>query len=508
MAPAAPLSDLSAFRRYGILVTLTAATALVAMTITVANTSLPQIQGSLSATQDQIALVVTFNLVATAVGTPATGWLAGRFGRRRVMIVGVSGFTASTLFCGLSASLGELMAWRIGQGLFGAPLIPLSQAIILASFPQRQHGMVTAVFGLGVCVGPIVALLGGGYLSELYNWRWVFFMMVPGGLACLFGVLYFVRGRDPAAEARLDWTGFLALSFAIAAFQFMLDRGERNDWFSSTEIVLEATVAAITFWVFLAHVLTADRPFLNPRLLLDRNYAVGLLLTLVFGALNFTPMTLLPPLLQNLQGYPDSVIGFLLSMRGVGTFLGFVVMMFANRTDPRPWLYVGFGVQAVAGWQMAQFDINVTTWEVAVSSLLQGVGVGLLWVPLTLITFRTLNPAFLPEGTAVFHLLRNMGSSVHISLSVALALRMTKVNYAGMTEHVSPYNEALLYPWTMGAFTTESARGLATLGREVQRQAAMIGYIDAFYFYAVTAAAALPLILLVRWRPRPRGAGS
>jgi MFS transporter, DHA2 family, multidrug resistance protein len=507
MAPAASFSELSTLRRYGVLVTLTAATALVAMTVTVANTSLPQIQGSLSATQDQIALVVTFNLVATAIGTPATGWLAARFGRRRVMIAGVVGFTLATLLCGLSHSLVELMVWRIGQGLFGAPLIPLGQAIILASFPQRQHGMVTAVFGLGVCVGPIVALLGGGYLSELYNWRWVFFMMVPGGVACLAGVLVFVRGRDPATEARLDWTGFLALSVAIAAFQFMLDRGERNDWFASTEIVVEAVVAAVAFWIFCAHVLTANRPFLNPRLLLDRNYAVGLLLTLVFGALNFSPMTLLPPLLQNLQGYPDSVIGFLLAMRGVGTFLGFMVMMFANRTDPRPWLYLGFGVQAVAGWQMAQFDINVTTWEVATSSLLQGLGVGLLWVPLTLITFRTLDPAFLPEGTAVFHLMRNMGSSIHISLSVALALRMGKVNYADMTEHVSPYNEALLYPWVMGGFSTESARGLATLGREVQRQAAMIGYIDAFYFYAATAVVALPLILLVRWRKqRPGGA--
>jgi DHA2 family multidrug resistance protein len=502
MAPADQFSELSAFRRLGILITLTAATALVAMTVTVANTSLPQIQGSLSATQDQIALIVTSNLVATAVGTPTTGWLAARFGRRGVMVWGTVGFTIATLLCGLATSLPELMFWRIAQGLSGAPLIPLSQAIILASFPQRQHGTVVAIFGLGVCVGPIFALLGGGYLSEMYNWRWVFFMMVPGGLACLAGVLVFVRGRDPAAQARLDWTGFIALSLAIAAFQFMLDRGERNDWFASTEIVLEATLAAIAFWVFLAHVLTAERPFLNPRLLLDRNYAVGLLLTLVFGALNFTPMTLLPPLLKNLQGYPDSVIGFLLAMRGIGTFCGFIVMLVASKTDPRPWLYLGFGVQAVAGWQMAQFDLNVTTWEVATSSMLQGLGVGLLWVPLTLVTFRTLNPAHLPEATAVFHLLRNMGSSIHISLSVALALHMANVNYAGLTEHVSPYNEALLYPWAMGAFAMDSARGLATIGREVQRQAAMIGYIDAFYFYALTAAAVLPLILLVRWRGR------
>jgi len=492
--------DLTAFRRWATLLTMTGTTMLYAMAVTVANVSLPQMQGALSATQDQIALVVTFNLVATAVATPMTGWLAGRFGRRRVMLAGVLGFTAFTTLCGLATSLPELVAWRIGQGLAGAPLVPLGQAIILSTFPQRQHGIATTVFGLGVTLGPIFAPTLGGYLSEAYGWRWVFFMMVPPGFAALAGVLIFVKQGDRAADARLDWTGFIALSLAIAAFQFMLDRGERNDWFASTEIVLEATLAAVAFWIFLAHILTTDRPFLSPRLFLDRNFAVGMLLTLFFGAVNFTPMTLLPPLLQNLQGYPDSVIGFLLATRGAGTLAGFVVMMFVNRLDPRPFLYIGFGCQALAGWQMAQFDINVTTWAVAWASALQGLGTGFLWVPITLVTFRTLDPMHLPQATAIFHLLRNLGSSIHISLSVALALRMGKVNYADMTGHVSPYNEVLLFPWVMGSFATDSARALATLGREVQRQSAMIGYIDAFYFFAATGAAALPLILLVRWR--------
>ena len=504
MRTAAQAAELSPFRRWGTLFSVTGATMLYAMAVTVANVSLPQMQGALSATQDQIALVVTFNLVATAVATPLTGWLAARFGRRRVMITGVIGFTCFTLLCGLATSLPELVVWRVGQGFAGAPLVPLGQAIVLSTFPQRQHGSATAIFGLGVTLGPIFAPTVGGYLSEAYSWRWVFFMMVPLGLASLAGVWAFVRQRERAAEARLDWTGLIALSIGIAAFQFMLDRGERNDWFSSTEIVLEAAVAAVAFWIFVAHTATADRPFLNPRLLLDRNFAVGILLTLVFGAVNFTPMTLLPPLLQGLQGFPDSVIGFLLATRGAGALAGFLVMMFVNKMDPRPWVCIGFGVQAVAGWQMAQFDVNVTTSAVAWASMFQGFGVGLLWVPLTLITFRTLHPAHLPEGTAVFHLLRNLGSSIHISLSVALALRMAKVNYAELSEHVSPYNEALTYPWVIGAFTTEGARGLAVLSHEVQRQAAMIGYIDSFYFYAATAAAALPLVLLVRWKALAR----
>jgi DHA2 family multidrug resistance protein len=231
--------------------------------------------------------------------------------------------------------------------------------------------------------------------------------------------------------------------------------------------------------------------------LLDRNFTVGLLLTIIFGMLNVTPMVLLPPLLQTLKGYPDSIIGLLLGARAIGTLLGFFIILFGNRLDPRIWLVLGFGSQGLAGFAMAQFDLNVSTFDVAWTSALQGLGVGFLWVPLTLVTFATLNPRHLPEGMAVFHLLRNIGSSIHISLSVALVLHMAKVNYAGLAEHISPYNETLSYGSALGLWNPESVRGLAAIGGEVQRQAAMIGYINAFYMYALTALAVAPLILLV-----------
>ncbi len=483
-----------------ILATLTTTVALYAMTLTIANVSLPQMQGALSATQDQIAWVVTFNIVATAVATPMTGWLTSTFGQRRVMVYGVAGFTVSTLLCGMATGLPDLVAYRIFQGLCGAPLVPLSQAIVLSVYPQRQHGMVTSFFGIGVVIGPIIAPTLGGYLSELYSWRWVFFIVVPFGIMSLIGVLIFVRDGGRQGGVRLDWSGFLALSVAIATFQLMLDRGERNDWFESTEILIEAIAAVGAFYIFVAHSLTAKRPFLNPRLMLDRNYTVGLMLTLIFGMLNFTPMVLLPSMLKGLQAYPDSIIGLLLAARGAGTLAGFIIMLYANRFDPRIWLVVGFGAQAIAGWGMAQFDVNATTWDVAWTSCLQGLGVGFLWVPLTLITFNTLDPRYLPEGTAVFHLLRNIGSSIHISITIALVLRTAKMNYAGLTEYVSPFNEALKYPWARGLWNPESTAGLAALSSEIQRQSLMIGYINAFYFYAFTAAAVLPLILLVRWR--------
>ncbi|MEZ5591432.1 MAG: DHA2 family efflux MFS transporter permease subunit [Gammaproteobacteria bacterium] len=397
-------ADTSPLQRALILITVTLVTLLYAMTVTIANVALPQMQGALAATQDQIAWVVTFNIVATAVVTPLAGWLATRYGRRRLMLWAVLGFALSSLLCGLAGSLETLVLYRVMQGAFGAPLVPVSQAIVLDTYPKHQHGAATAVFGMGVIIGPILGPTLGGYLSEAFNWRWVFFMIVPVALLAWLGVLIFIRKRDPNAtdnqqQARLDWTGFISLAIAVATFQLILDRGQRNDWLESNEIVLYAVVAGLAFYLFIAHSLTARAPFLNPALFKDRNFVLGLIIVLVFGMLNFTPMTLLPPLLQNLRGYPDSIIGFLLGMRGLGTLFGFTLLLFVNRFDPRYLLALGFLLQAFAGWQMAQFDLNLTTFDVAWTSCLQGLGVGLVWVPVTLITFATLDPKLVGEGT-------------------------------------------------------------------------------------------------------------
>jgi DHA2 family multidrug resistance protein len=491
----------TALQRTYILTTLTFVTMLYAMTVTIANVSLPQMQGALSATQDQIAWVVTFNIVATAVATPMAGWLATRLGRRRLMIYAVVGFAIASLLCGLATSIEELVLYRIAQGACGAPLVPLSQAIVVDTFPKRQHGPATAIWGVGVILGPIIAPALGGHLSEAYSWRWVFFMIVPFALVSLVGVLAFIRDHTAARRVALDWTGFLALALAIAAFQLMLDRGERNDWFQSGETLVEAGLALAGLYVFVMHSLTADKPFLNPQLLRDRNFTVGIAIVLIFGMLNFTPITLLPTLLQNLQGYPDSIIGLVLSARGVGTLAGFVFMVFASRLDPRIPMLVGFLLQAYAGWVMFGFDINVPLWSVLWTAAVQGLGVGLIWVPLSVVTFSTLAPAYVPEGTAIFHLLRNIGSSIHISLSITLVIRATKLNYAAMVEFISPYNETFDLPWARGAWGTGSLEQLKALSAETQRQATMIGYLDAFYFFAVTATLAVPLVFLIRWRP-------
>ena len=504
-AVAIPASPQSALQRALILLTLTFVTMLYAMTVTIANVSLPQMQGSLSATQDQIAWVVTFNIVATAVVTPTSGWLAARLGRRRVMIYAVVGFAAASVLCGMAPSLETLVLFRIAQGACGAPLVPLSQAIVVDTYPRHQHGPATAVWGTGVIIGPIVAPALGGVLSEAYSWRWVFFMIVPFALVALLGVLAFIRDSQKGRRIGLDWTGFLALAVAVAAFQLMLDRGERNDWFQSGEILIEAGLALAGLYVFIAHSLTAEKPFLSPLLLRDRNFVIGIVIVLLFGMLNFTPITLLPTLMQDLQGYPDSVIGLVLSARGAGTFVGFVIMVFAGRLDPRIPMALGFALQAYAGWVMAGFDVNVSQWDVLWTTAIQGLGVGFIWVPLSVITFSTLAPQHVPEGTAIYHLLRNIGSSIHISLSVALVIRSAKVNYADLVAFISPYNESFDLPWARGAWSTESVKQLQSLSEETFRQATMIGYLNAFWLFSATAALAIPLVFMVRWRGRPVG---
>ena len=483
-----------------VLITLTFVTMLYAMTVTIANVSLPQMQGALSATTDQIALVVTFNIVATAIVTPMTGWLAGRFGRRNTMIWGVAGFTASSFLCGVAPNLETLILFRAAQGAFGAPLVPLSQALLLDTYPKKQHGMATSVYGTGVILGPIIAPTLGGYLSEALSWRWVFFMIIPFGVVSWIGVVALIRARGDRPVTRLDWTGFLSLAIAVAAAQLMLDRGERNDWFNSVEIIATTGLAGLALYIFIAHTVTTDpkNSFLNPVLLKDRNYLLGLVIVFVFGMLNFTPMVLLPPLLQTVQDYPDSIIGWLLGARGAGTFVGFLAMIYLSRMDPRPLLIAGFALQGIAGLAMAGFDTNVTTFEVAWTSALQGLGVGLLWVPITLVTFATLEKKLLPEGMALFHLLRNFGSSVFISICIAVVIRTGKISYAEIATTISDFSERIGLPFVTGGWSLEETSDVAALAAEVGRQSIMVGYVNAFYMFAIACFAVLPFIFLAR----------
>jgi len=363
---AAPISDsFTPTQRALILITVSTCTALYALTLTVVNVVLPQLQGAFSATPDQVAWIVTLNIIATAVVTPATGWLVARFGQRKVMLGAVGGFAVSTLLCATADSLAPLLAYRVLQGGFGAPTVPLSQAILLATYSKEQRAMAQGVFGMAVVLGPAIGPVLGGYLAEEYNWRWVFLFIVPLAMVAMVSVFVFIRDVERSEKLRLDWTGFLTLAVAVTSLQLVMDRGEQLDWLDSGAIILLIFTMAMSMYLFLVHTFTHDDPFISPRLFLDRNYSIGLLVVFVYGMLNFTPIVLLPPLLQNLKGYPDSLIGLLLAMRGAGLVVGFFIASRMWRFDPRIGLILGLLLIGISGIYMTKSDLNVPMVEIA-----------------------------------------------------------------------------------------------------------------------------------------------
>jgi DHA2 family multidrug resistance protein len=493
-------SDLTTTQRIMTLATVVLASSLYGTALLTTSTILPQMQGAMSATQDEIAWAMTFNILATAIVTPMTGWLVARFGQKRVMVWSIGVFTLATMLCGMSQSLETLVFWRIIQGGTGAPVVPLSQTILLNTFPRRQHQVVLGLFGMAVAVAPVFGPILGGYLAEAYSWRWAFYMLVPVGVAALIGMQLTLRADTLAARARFDWTGFIALSVALAAIQLVLARGVRLDWFESTEIIVECLIAAVGFYVFIFHCLTTTSPFLNLKLLTDRNYAIGLVLVTIYGMLNFTPMVLLPPLLQQHVGFSDALVGQVIGCRGIGMTIGFMTAGLMSRIDPRIGMAFGFGLQTIAGLWMLTFDLNVSMETLALNSAVQGFAVGSVWVPLTMVAFDTLAAKDRAEASSVFHLLRNIGSSFFISLSIAEIVRTTGANYSRMSEMITPFNPALTMPGMTGMWSFDTLTGLAKISNEITRQSAMIGYLNAFMMYTATSALAVILVLMVRRR--------
>jgi DHA2 family multidrug resistance protein len=492
------VGDLTATQRILTLATVVLASSLYGTALLTTSTILPQMQGAMSATQDEIAWAMTFNILATAIVTPMTGWLVARFGTKRVMVWSIGVFTLATLLCGMAQSLETLVFWRIIQGGTGAPVVPLSQTILLNTFPRRQHQMVLGLFGMAVAVAPVFGPILGGYLAEAYSWRWAFYMLVPLGVAALIGMQLTLRADTLAGRVRFDWTGFIALATALAAIQLVLARGVRLDWFDSTEIIIECLVAAVGFYVFIFHCLTTSSPFLNLKLLTDRNYAIGLVLVTIYGMLNFTPMVLLPPLLQQHVGFSDALVGQVIGCRGIGMTVGFMTAGLMSRIDPRIGMAFGFGLQTIAGLWMLTFDLNVSMEILALNSAVQGFAVGSVWVPLTMVAFETLAAKDRAEASSVFHLLRNIGSSFFISLSIAEIVRTTGANYSRMSEMITPYNHALTMPGMTGGWTFDTVPGLAKIANEINRQAAMIGYLNAFMMYTAMSAFAVVVALMAR----------
>jgi MFS transporter, DHA2 family, multidrug resistance protein len=485
-------------RRWWILVLVQISTLTFGIAITATNVVVPQIRGALALTQEEGAWIVTLFLVAAAVATPLTGWLAGRLGWRRLMVATLAGFTLSSLACGLAGSLETLLAARVAQGLFGAPLFPLGQGMLLATFPRHMHPLVLMLWGVGAVMGPTLGPIIGGLIAEAINWRWAFLVMVP--LAALSTALaaFALGDQERGTAGRLGSIGFVALALCMGSAQLMLDRGQRLDWFDSAEIATEAVLAVVGALVFIVHTARARVPFLDPRMFRDWNFCVGLLTVFVMGALGFTLIVLFPPLLQDLRHYPDATVGYLMSARGLGNLISFGVVVWFTRFSARLALTAGLLLQVWAAWHMTLFNINMSDFDIYWTNFVQGFGYGLAYTPMTVLAFSTLPEALVVQGSAVFNLLRHFGSSLFVSLSILVLVRSTAENYAGLSAAVSSLESALAYSSLAGNLASDQARSLTALSAEIQRQASIGGYLNTFMLFTLAAAAALPLAWLFR----------
>ncbi|MGE3991553.1 DHA2 family efflux MFS transporter permease subunit [Pseudorhodoplanes sp.] len=483
------------------------ATIMQALDTTIANVALPYMQGSLGATLDQINWVLTSYIVAAAIMTPVTGFFVARFGRKKLFLVAVAGFTVASVLCGLAASLEQMVLFRLLQGVFGAPLVPMSQSVLLDSYPKEQHGSAMAIWGVGVMVGPILGPTVGGYLTEAYNWRWVFYINLPVGILTFLGLSAFLS-ESGIRKISFDWFGFLALSVAIGSSQLMLDRGEQLDWFSSTEIMLELLLAVLALYLFIVHTFTADHPFIDPRMFMDRNFSLGLVFIFMVGVILLATLALLTPYLQNLMGYPVLTAGVVLAPRGIGTMVAMMAVgRLINVIDARLLVLAGLLLTAYVLWQMAGYTPNVSRQTLVVQGILQGVGLGLMFVPLSTITFATLPAQYRTEGTALFSLFRNIGSSIGISLVIFLLTRNTQIMHSTLIEHVTPFNAALRETAVSHVWNMATVSGRAALNAEVTRQATIIAYSNDFRLMMIIALVLVPFIFLLR-RAQPKAEDS
>ncbi len=503
----APNNAAPAVNRAAITISIMLATIMQAIDTTIANVALPHIQGSLSAAQDQITWILTSYIVAAAIMTPLTGWLAGAFGIKGVFLISVAGFTVASALCGLAQSLPQMVLFRLLQGICGAALMPLSQAVLLRINPPERHGQAMAIWGTGAMIGPIAGPALGGWLTDNYNWRWVFYINVPIGIVAFLGILVFIHETRQTRRERFDFFGFAALGVAIGALQMLLDRGELKDWFHSTEIWVEATIAGLALYLFVVHTLTMrEPPFLNRDLMRDRNFVVGLVLMFFVGVIMFATLALMPTMLQQSMNYPVATAGLVIAPRGIGTMIAmFLVGRIIGLVDIRLLILSGLALTTVSLYQMSGFSLAMDPQPIVVSGLVQGFGLGFVFVPLSTISFSTLPRSVLTQGTAIFSLMRNIGSSIGIAILEALFVENTQIVHSRLVEQLRPDNPLAHAPYLLSPYSLSTTTGIAALNAEVTRQAQMVAYIDDFKLMMVIALLGAPLLLLLH---KPRVAGT
>lgn len=497
-AASASMAAVPGFRRNMVTICAMTATIMQALDTTIANVALPYMQGTLSASQDQINWVLTSYIVAAAIMTAPVGWIANRFGRKKVFIVCSAGFTAASVMCGLAQDITQMVLFRLLQGVFGAALVPLSQAVMLDSYALHERAKAMSIWGMGVMLGPIMGPSLGAWLTETYSWHWVFFVNLPFGIVTVLGLIAFMDETKQNHTLRFDWFGFTALAIGIGAMQLALDRGEQLGWLESPEIVAEAIISAIGFYYFFAHSFTTERPFIQFAIFKDRNFISGCIFMAIMGLVLYSTMALASPYLQNVIGYPIMTAGLLLATRGAGTF---VAMMLVGRLmkyfEARTLIASGMLLMSVSLYFMTQWTDQTGVLAIVVISVAQGFGLGLVFVPLSTVSFLTLPNELRTDGTAMLTLMRNVASSIGISVVIAKLTSGGRESYAILNEHVTPFNQAMQMPDVAGILNMTTDSGRAIMDVLITTQAQIIAFSHDYQMVMVVTLCAIPLAMMI-----------
>jgi DHA2 family multidrug resistance protein len=495
---AAPTTLPPGLRRNMVTICAMTATIMQALDTTIANVALPYMQGTLSASQDQINWVLTSYIVAAAIMTAPVGWIANRFGRKRIFILCAGGFTIASVMCGLAQDISQMVLFRLLQGVFGAALVPLSQAVMLDAYALHERAKAMAIWGMGVMMGPIMGPSLGAWLTESYSWHWVFFVNLPFGIVTVLGLIVFMDETRKNLELRFDWFGFAALAIGIGSLQLALDRGEQLGWFESNEILAEFIVSGVGFYYFFAHSLTTDRPFIQFSLFKDRNFLGGCVFMTVMGLVLFSTMALSSPYLQNVIGYPIITAGLLLASRGCGTF---VAMMLVGRlmryAEARTLIISGLTLTALSLYDMTGWTDQTGVPEIIVISVIQGFGFGLVFVPLSTVAFLTLPNQLRTDGASMLTLLRNVASSIGISIVIAQLTEGTRRAHAVLVEHISPFNQALQMPDVARMLNLGTDAGRAMADAIVSVQAQIIAFSIDYQMVMIFVICVIPLAIMI-----------
>jgi MFS transporter, DHA2 family, multidrug resistance protein len=496
-AAAAPIA-VPGLRRNMVTICAMTATIMQALDTTIANVALPYMQGTLSASQDQINWVLTSYIVAAAIMTAPVGWIANRFGRKRIFIICSGGFTIASVLCGLAQDINQMVLFRLLQGMFGAALVPLSQAVMLDSYALHERAKAMSIWGMGVMMGPIMGPSLGAWLTETYSWHWVFFVNLPFGIFTVLGLLVFMDETKKDRDLRFDWFGFAALAVGIGSLQVALDRGEQLGWLESNEIIAEFIVSAVGFYYFFAHSLTTARPFIQFAIFKDRNFIGGCVFMAVMGLVLFSTMALSSPYLQNVIGYPIITAGLLLASRGCGTF---VAMMLVGRLmryiEARTLIISGLSLTCLSLFYMTGWTDQTGVSEIVTLSIVQGFGFGLVFVPLSTVAFLTLPNNLRTDGTSMLTLMRNVASSIGISVVIAQLTEGSRRVYAVLNEHVTPFNHAMQMPDVRGMIDMNTDGGRAIADVMLSLQAQIIAFSQDYQMVMLFTLCAIPLAVMI-----------